>query len=114
MKCPECNGWAKVMDSRQRSDGSRIRRYECRNEHRFTSVERIESPRAGRGPKVDIEVASRMIREGHKLKSIGADFGVTGSAVHQALTRAGLPTSAKAYGKKMKCSPITKGESTNA
>ena len=102
MKCPECRGWTKVMDSRQRGDGSRIRRYECRNEHRFTSVERIEAPRVGRGPKVDVEVAYRMIREGHKLKSVATNFGVTVSAVHEALGRAGLPTSAKAYRKEMR------------
>lgn len=102
MKCPKCSGWAKIVDSRQRDDGTRIRRYECRNEHRFTSVERIEAPRVGREPKVDVEVASRMIREGHRLKSVAIDFGVTESAVHQALARAGLPTSAKVYRNEMK------------
>ena len=102
MKCPKCSGWAKVMDSRQRDDGSRIRRYECRNEHRFTSVERIEAPRVGRDPKLDVEVASRMIREGQKLEAVAIDYGVTASAVHTALKRAGLPTSAKAYRKEMR------------
>lgn len=102
MNCPECNGWTLVKDTRLRNDGSRLRRYECANEHRFSSVERIEAPRVGREPKLDVEVASRMIREGHKLKSVAIDFGVTESAVHTALKRAGLPTSAKAYRKEMK------------
>lgn len=99
MKCPECNGWAKVMDSRQRDDGSRIRRYECRNEHRFSSVERVEVQRVGREPKLDVEVASSMVREGHKLFAVANTFGVTESAVNTALKRAGLPTSARHHRK---------------
>ena len=102
MKCPECDTWTIVKDTRLRSDGSRLRRYECANEHRFSTVERVEAQRVGRVPSIDIKVAAAMLREGEKLIAVALEFGVTESAVHTAMKRAGLPTSAKAYRKEMK------------
>lgn len=47
MKCPICNAWAEVKETRKRDDNSKRRRYECGNEHRFTTVERVEEVKPG-------------------------------------------------------------------
>lgn len=39
MKCPQCNAWALVKETRQRNNNITRRRYECGNEHRFTTEE---------------------------------------------------------------------------
>ncbi len=39
MTCPICKAWAHVLQVRKRADGSRRRRYECANLHRFSTVE---------------------------------------------------------------------------
>lgn len=40
MKCPECNAWALVLQTRQRkTENVTARRYECANGHRFSTVE---------------------------------------------------------------------------
>lgn len=39
MKCPQCPGWTDVMETRMRLNGSKRRRYECANGHRFTTYE---------------------------------------------------------------------------
>ncbi len=41
MKCPTCNAWTEVLESVLRRDGSRRRRYQCANLHRFNTEERI-------------------------------------------------------------------------
>lgn len=41
MKCPTCGAWTFVKETRARPDGSTRRRYECANEHRFTTTETI-------------------------------------------------------------------------
>jgi len=41
MKCPTCGAWLSVLETRQKSDNSTYRRYECANGHRFTTNERI-------------------------------------------------------------------------
>jgi hypothetical protein len=41
MKCPECGTWTEVLESVLRKDGSRRRRYQCANLHRFNTEERI-------------------------------------------------------------------------
>ena len=41
MKCPECGTWTEVLDTRMRKDGSRRRRYQCANLHKFWTEERI-------------------------------------------------------------------------
>jgi transcriptional regulator NrdR family protein len=40
-RCPECNVWTEVIDTRVRSDGSRRRRYQCGNLHKFWTVETV-------------------------------------------------------------------------
>lgn len=39
MKCPYCKVWAEVLETRTKADGSRRRRYQCANLHRFTTIE---------------------------------------------------------------------------
>jgi transcriptional regulator NrdR family protein len=41
MKCPQCGTWTEVLESVLRRDGSRRRRYQCANLHRFNTEERI-------------------------------------------------------------------------
>ncbi len=41
MKCPQCGTWTSVLESVLRRDGSRRRRYQCANLHRFNTEERI-------------------------------------------------------------------------
>lgn len=38
MKCPICNAWSDVKETRQKKD-HKYRRYECGNLHRFTTRE---------------------------------------------------------------------------
>ena len=47
MKCPECQKWTEVLESVLRDDGSRRRRYQCANLHRFSTVERVEEIKQG-------------------------------------------------------------------
>lgn len=48
MKCPQCGAWVQVMETRNKPDGSRRRRYECGNLHRFTTLETVvESKKSG-------------------------------------------------------------------
>ena len=39
MKCPRCNAWVEVLETRMRADGVKRRRYMCANMHRFTTLE---------------------------------------------------------------------------
>ncbi len=41
MKCPECGTWTEVLESVLRRDGSRRRRYQCANLHRFNTEEKV-------------------------------------------------------------------------
>lgn len=41
MKCPECGTWTEVLESVLRKDGSRRRRYQCANLHRFNTEEKV-------------------------------------------------------------------------
>jgi len=47
MKCPECGAWTTVLETRTRQDNSRRRRFLCANEHKFTTVERVEQVKQG-------------------------------------------------------------------
>ena len=42
MKCPTCEKWVLVLETRSRPDDSTRRRYECANGHKFSTVERVE------------------------------------------------------------------------
>lgn len=52
MKCPACNAWTDVLETRKRSNGV-SRRYECANLHRFTTLDglvtRIDQEKRQRG-----------------------------------------------------------------
>jgi len=39
MKCPQCNADAHSLETRTRQDGVVRRRYSCKNNHRFTTLE---------------------------------------------------------------------------
>lgn len=39
MKCPQCNTYTEVLETRFRADGVKRRRYLCANMHRFTTLE---------------------------------------------------------------------------
>jgi transcriptional regulator NrdR family protein len=39
MKCPVCGVWTLIKDTRKQDDNSKVRRYECGNEHTFKTVE---------------------------------------------------------------------------
>lgn len=41
MKCPICNAWTLIKQSRESTDFGYIRRRECANLHRFTTAEVI-------------------------------------------------------------------------
>ena len=42
MKCPVCEAWTSVKETRTRkTDGVIVRRYECANMHRFSTEERV-------------------------------------------------------------------------
>jgi transcriptional regulator NrdR family protein len=41
VKCPECGTWTEVLESVLRRDGSRRRRYQCANLHRFNTEEKV-------------------------------------------------------------------------
>lgn len=45
MKCPECNAWTSVLETRKRANGTKARRYQCANEHRFTTNELVVTTR---------------------------------------------------------------------
>jgi transcriptional regulator NrdR family protein len=48
MKCPICQAWVEVKESRMRKDNTRRRTYQCANLHKFTTVERVEvAPHGG-------------------------------------------------------------------
>ena len=40
MKCPVCNVWVEVQETRQRKEG-RYRRYQCGNLHTFGTMESL-------------------------------------------------------------------------
>ncbi|MBV5346497.1 MAG: hypothetical protein JZU63_13810, partial [Rhodoferax sp.] len=42
MKCPVCNTWVMVKETRARPNNVAYRRYECANEHRFITLEKVE------------------------------------------------------------------------
>jgi len=41
MKCPICNAWTLVKDTRKRENNITVRRYECGNLHTFKTTEQI-------------------------------------------------------------------------
>jgi transcriptional regulator NrdR family protein len=60
MKCPQCsNGWVLVLETRRRKNGAVVRRKECANLHRWTTIDlgegefidRRAAPRRGPKPK---------------------------------------------------------------
>jgi hypothetical protein len=42
VKCPVCEKWVRTLETRDRSDKSTYRRYECANLHRFVTKEKVE------------------------------------------------------------------------
>lgn len=50
MRCPECHKPADVLETRKHAEGVR-RRYQCFNNHRFTTLEKVVVLRPERKPK---------------------------------------------------------------
>ena len=44
MKCPICNVWTSVLDTRNKRDVT-VRRRKCANEHIFITEERVTAPK---------------------------------------------------------------------
>jgi len=43
VRCPVCQTWTLVKETRTRADGSKRRTYECANEHKFRTTEVVEA-----------------------------------------------------------------------
>ena len=43
MKCPTCNAWTEVNDTRNKGNHV-LRRRECANGHKFNTIEQLEKP----------------------------------------------------------------------
>ncbi|WP_353847322.1 ogr/Delta-like zinc finger family protein [Pseudomonas sp.] len=41
MRCPACQAWVEVRETRQRANNITYRRYQCANLHRFTTTEQV-------------------------------------------------------------------------
>jgi transposase-like protein len=39
MKCPQCKAWAIVLETRSKPNNETYRRYQCANEHKFSTKE---------------------------------------------------------------------------
>jgi hypothetical protein len=39
MKCPQCKAWATVLETRNKANNETYRRYQCANEHKFSTRE---------------------------------------------------------------------------
>ena len=60
MKCPECNAWTSVIETRKRPSGLH-RRYECGKMHRFSTLDgllvRMDREKLGAGrPRKDVKL----------------------------------------------------------
>jgi hypothetical protein len=42
VKCPVCDQWVSVLETRSRDNNETYRRYRCANEHRFVTHEKVE------------------------------------------------------------------------
>jgi hypothetical protein len=42
VKCPVCDAWVSTLETRTRDKNETYRRYQCANEHRFTTKEKVE------------------------------------------------------------------------
>lgn len=51
MMCPVCGKWTQVRETRKRPGNEKYRRYECGNEHRFVTTERVTRIIEPRKPK---------------------------------------------------------------
>tara|TARA_R110002126_G_scaffold199049_3_gene346781 strand:- start:569 stop:934 length:366 start_codon:yes stop_codon:yes gene_type:complete len=45
MKCPKCNAWSRVLETRMKKDGTKRRAIECANLHRFSTIESFATPK---------------------------------------------------------------------
>lgn len=57
MKCPDCGAWTLVKETRRTFDNEKRRRYECANEHRFSTLETIIS-------KKEVRQKSKAVKAG--------------------------------------------------
>ena len=63
MNCPECGVPAKTLSTRLRTDGTKRRRFECANKHRFTTI--------GTGQKLSISPKTNPHKADQKISRRG-------------------------------------------
>lgn len=87
MKCPECGAWASVKDTRNKPNNEMYRRYECANEHRFSTKEMVfdwENYRKSTKPD-EIRKLLRNIPNGLSTTQIGKVIGLSQGDVRKKL-----------------------------
>lgn len=51
MRCPKCGTWTRVLETRDKLENRTYRRYECANEHRFSTLEQVVKFKRNQKPK---------------------------------------------------------------
>ena len=51
MKCPICQTWVSVLETRAKPNNERYRRYLCANEHRFSTREAVVAKESNTKPE---------------------------------------------------------------
>lgn len=99
MKCPACNTWARVLETRQEDDGHRVRRrMECANGHRFNTFEVHEAVYCSAKPRQRVFIETlktrferrerdreilRRLADGERGSEIAKALGISKSRVSQ-------------------------------
>ena len=87
MKCPTCKTWAEVLETRGRPHNETHRRYECANEHRFSTKEVVvEGDRTSEFPD-KIRNLLRAIPNGLTVLQISRALGITVGYVRKVLVK---------------------------
>ena len=69
-RCPECGTWTEVLDTRMRKDGSRRRRYQCGNLHKFWTEERVVPGRSSTATEKTADVLSTLPRVNPRIDKL--------------------------------------------
>jgi len=84
MTCPQCGAWTTVKETRTRkTDNVVVRRYECANEHRFTTEERLKDEllRRVRGVQSGPELPGKSRQGGKDRTPVSDARGTAADAV---------------------------------
>lgn len=71
MRCPTCDSWTEVLDTRPGEHGTTGRRRECANGHRFHSVEIARATYTLAGPAIRRSLATLAARRGRWKRDSG-------------------------------------------